>query len=282
MTRLERALPDGAAPPVIVKAMRYPLDGGGKRLRPCLTLAVAEALAERTGLSTVVARQLALPFACAVELVAHVLARARRPAGDGRRHAAPRTADDARGLRRRHGGARRRRPADGGVCADLARAVAGRDRRCARRCPRTAGSAASRRWPPRPAPSAWWAARRSIWSRPAASPAKPRALLESTALEDMHARKTGALIRAAATLGAIAVGADAAALRERHRRLRARPRPRLPDHRRRAGRRGFGGRARQDGRQGRGGRASRRIRRSSASTRRGAWRRSASRAPRPR
>jgi geranylgeranyl pyrophosphate synthase len=32
--------------------------------------------------------------------------------------------------------------------------------------------------------------------------------LESATLEDMHARKTGALIRAAAALGAIAVGAD--------------------------------------------------------------------------
>jgi geranylgeranyl pyrophosphate synthase len=36
--------------------------------------------------------------------------------------------------------------------------------------------------------------------------------LESNALEDMHARKTGALIRAAATLGAIAVGADEASI----------------------------------------------------------------------
>ena len=40
----------------------------------------------------------------------------------------------------------------------------------------------------------------------------PAAPLDSNGLEDMHARKTGALIRAAATLGAIAVGADEASI----------------------------------------------------------------------
>jgi len=66
---LTRALPDGVAPAVIVEAMRYPLAGGGKRLRPCLTLAVADALAPRGPLEPEHARHLALPFACAVELV---------------------------------------------------------------------------------------------------------------------------------------------------------------------------------------------------------------------
>ena len=69
-------------------------------------------------------------------------------------------------------------------------------------------------------------------------------------LADMHARKTGALIEAAAVAGATMAGADAATLRRR-RRLRPRDRPRLPDRRRRARRRGHVGRPRQDGRQGR-------------------------------
>ncbi len=52
----------------------------------------------------------------------------------------------------------------------------------------------------------------------------------AAALEDMHARKTGALIRASAQTGAILVGGSAAD-RGGHRRLRARAGSRLSDHR---------------------------------------------------
>src|SRR5688500_13008337 len=54
------------APPVIVEAMQYALLGGGKRLRPCLTLATAEAVAAPAGQN---ARAMALPVACAIELI---------------------------------------------------------------------------------------------------------------------------------------------------------------------------------------------------------------------
>ncbi len=63
----------------------YALLGGGKRLRPCLTLAAAEAVAARDGRPAGDARPLALPGACAVELIHSLLARPRRPAGHGRR-----------------------------------------------------------------------------------------------------------------------------------------------------------------------------------------------------
>lgn len=59
---LERCLPDDApqASPLI-EAMRYSLFGGGKRLRPALVLAAAEAVAG--------SQQAALPFACAIEMI---------------------------------------------------------------------------------------------------------------------------------------------------------------------------------------------------------------------
>src|SRR5450830_402142 len=65
---LERALPPDA-PALVTAAMRYALLGGGKRLRPCLTLAVAEAVSAPFGLDRADARALALPAACAVELI---------------------------------------------------------------------------------------------------------------------------------------------------------------------------------------------------------------------
>src|SRR3954468_14552315 len=65
---LPRALPHDA-PVVVLEAMRYALLGGGKRLRPCLTLASAEAVAPGSGVSEAAARSLALPCACAVELI---------------------------------------------------------------------------------------------------------------------------------------------------------------------------------------------------------------------
>src|SRR5688572_23012402 len=49
--------------------MRYSLLAGGKRLRPCLTLAAAEAAGAPLGLSPVAARALALPAAVAVEMI---------------------------------------------------------------------------------------------------------------------------------------------------------------------------------------------------------------------
>jgi len=69
-TALDRFVPaPGEAPAVVCDAMRYSLFAGGKRLRPMLVLASAEAVAERRGDSTADAHALALPAACALELI---------------------------------------------------------------------------------------------------------------------------------------------------------------------------------------------------------------------
>jgi geranylgeranyl diphosphate synthase, type II len=67
---LERFLPaEPACPPRVREAMRYSLLAGGKRLRPTLALAAAEAVAEANGQDAAAARALALPTACALELI---------------------------------------------------------------------------------------------------------------------------------------------------------------------------------------------------------------------
>jgi geranylgeranyl diphosphate synthase type II len=67
---LERYLPGApACPSRVSEAMRYSLFAGGKRLRPILALAAAEAVAGANGEDPDVARALALPAACALELI---------------------------------------------------------------------------------------------------------------------------------------------------------------------------------------------------------------------
>lgn len=67
---LERFLPASpACPPVVSDAMRYSLFAGGKRLRPVLALASAEAVAAQLGTSEDDAVVLALPVACALEMI---------------------------------------------------------------------------------------------------------------------------------------------------------------------------------------------------------------------
>ena len=67
---LDRYLPaPGASPAIIAEAMRYSVFAGGKRLRPTLVLAAAEAVGSCTGLSEADALDLALPCACAIELI---------------------------------------------------------------------------------------------------------------------------------------------------------------------------------------------------------------------
>jgi geranylgeranyl pyrophosphate synthase len=64
---LDRFLPKPpACPPLLSDAMRYSLLGGGKRLRPALVIAAADAIARRTGAPVL---ELALPTACAVEFI---------------------------------------------------------------------------------------------------------------------------------------------------------------------------------------------------------------------
>jgi geranylgeranyl pyrophosphate synthase len=67
---LDRYLPTPpACPAVLSEAMRYSVFAGGKRLRPILTLAAADAIARATGSARGAAIDLALPAACAVELI---------------------------------------------------------------------------------------------------------------------------------------------------------------------------------------------------------------------
>src|SRR5690349_21667887 len=67
---LARLLPGPPqCPPVLDEAIRYSLLGGGKRLRPLLTLAAAEAVADDAEAARATARELALPAACAIEMI---------------------------------------------------------------------------------------------------------------------------------------------------------------------------------------------------------------------
>lgn len=56
-------------PAVVAEAMRYSLLGGGKRLRPLLVLASAQGVAQALGASEAAARDLAMPAACALEMI---------------------------------------------------------------------------------------------------------------------------------------------------------------------------------------------------------------------
>ena len=58
-----------SVPAVLVEAMRYSLLGGGKRLRPLLVIASAEGVAQATGSSEAAARDAAMPAACAIEMI---------------------------------------------------------------------------------------------------------------------------------------------------------------------------------------------------------------------
>jgi geranylgeranyl pyrophosphate synthase len=206
---LERAVGAvGAAnlPGVLAEAMRYALLGGGKRLRPSLTLAAADSAGARRGLDASVARSLALPSAVAVEMIhCYSLVHDDLPAMD----------DDA---------LRRGRPTAHVVYGDGMAILAGDGlltdafelltrspspllppdapeppiERKLRAVAVLAGAAGSRGMVGGQAIDLAAAGR--VQDRPLA--------LDAPALEDMHRRKTGALIRAAATLGAIAVGAD--------------------------------------------------------------------------
>jgi geranylgeranyl diphosphate synthase type II len=57
------------APSRVAESMRYSVFAGGKRLRPVLALASAGAIAERVGLEDDDAEALAMPVACALELI---------------------------------------------------------------------------------------------------------------------------------------------------------------------------------------------------------------------
>jgi geranylgeranyl diphosphate synthase type II len=203
---LERALQAIAAPALADEAMRYSLLSGGKRLRPCLTLATAEAVGQPLGLSSDNARALALPAAVAVEMIhTYSLIHDDLPAMD----------DDA--LRRGratshvvHGDGLAILAGDG----LLTEAFAVLARLPSPASPSGAPQAADHRRLAAIARIASAAGAAGMVGGQAIDlaaagrvPGRHEPIANAAALEDMHARKTGALIRAAATTGAILVGA---------------------------------------------------------------------------
>ena len=188
------AAPDCPAP--IADAMRYSLLAGGKRLRPILTLAAAEAVDPDDGAA------LALPAACAIEMIhTYSLVHDDLPAMD----------DDT---------LRRGRPtahveygegmailAGDGLLTEAFRVLARwpvsddplvveRKRRVVERVAAGAGAAGM-------------VGGQALDIQPAAAGGEgPPAADARADLRELHERKTGALIRAAAAAGAIMAGAD--------------------------------------------------------------------------
>ena len=193
-------------PAVVSEAMRYSLMAGGKRLRPVLTLAVADAVATRHGTAPDHARALALPAACAIEMIhTYSLIHDDLPAMD----------DDT---------LRRGRPtlhvvagdgmailAGDGLHAEaftiLVREPVSSDAIVVARKLRVIGVIAGAAGP------AGMVGGQAIdlqSVRP--GPGQSAETLDAAALQAMHSRKTGALIRAAAVCGAVMAGADEAAI----------------------------------------------------------------------
>jgi geranylgeranyl diphosphate synthase type II len=193
---LERYLPSApACPPRVGEAMRYSLFAGGKRLRPILALAAAEPAGRAHGLDPDRARALALPAACALELIhTYSLVHDDLPAMD----------DDT---------LRRGRPTSHVVFGEGQAILAGD-------ALLTEAFALMSREPADPA----LAPRKLHAIRVVADAAGPCGMVggqaidleaagsgsafDADGLRAMHARKTGALIRAAAAAGAIMAGAS--------------------------------------------------------------------------
>jgi geranylgeranyl diphosphate synthase type II len=200
---LARALPSPHdAPDNIIEAARYSVTAGGKRLRPMLTLAAAEAVADRLDLPTADALALALPAACALEMIhTYSLVHDDLPAMDDdtlRRGRPTAHVVFGEGMAILAGDALlteafvllAREPAD---ARSLRAEVL--TRRKLRAIERIAGAAGA-------VGMVGGQALDLQAAQPGAAP------LDAEALRRMHARKTGALIRAAACAGAIMAGAD--------------------------------------------------------------------------
>ena len=202
---LRRYLPAApACPPRVAEAMHYSLFAGGKRLRPVLALAAAEAVAGARGEPAGGARALAMPAACALELIhTYSLVHDDLPAMD----------NDTM---------RRGRPTNHVVFGEGFAILAGdalltEAFALMSREPRAAGL-----------PGRGLAERQLRAINVVAEAAGPCGMVggqaidldaagagssfDAEGLRAMHARKTGALIRAAASAGAIMAGADAAQL----------------------------------------------------------------------
>lgn len=194
-------------PAVVAEAMRYSLMAGGKRLRPMLVLASAEGAAQAAGSSEAAARDAALPAACAIEMIhTYSLIHDDLPAMD----------DD---------NLRRGRPtlhvvhgeglailAGDGLHAEafglLAREPQGHHPTLTARKLRVLAIVAEAAGP---AGMVGGQAVDLEAVRPGPTSAKDsarQAPLDAEGLKAMHARKTGALIRASVLSGAVMAGAD--------------------------------------------------------------------------
>ena len=191
---LERFLPKPPACPAIVsEAMRYSLFAGGKRLRPVLTLAAADAVAKRQ------AWDVALPAACGIEMIhTYSLIHDDLPSmdNDSLRRGRPT-------LHVVHGDGMAILAGDGLQAAAftlLAREPAVDDAVVAARKLRVAGIIGEAAGP------IGMVGGQAIDLQAVGRNRQATGILDESALRDMHARKTGALIRAAAVSGAIMAG----------------------------------------------------------------------------
>jgi len=190
---LDRWLSPGTGRPVsLVRAMRYAVLGGGKRLRPVLTLAAAEAVGGAR------ARMRALPAGCAIEMIhAYSLAHDDLPAMDD---------DEVRrgkpSLHAKFGEATAILTGDAlltdafAVAARTGRGIEpARTVRILSEIARAAGSAGM------------------VAGQVRDLESEGRARPGRRVVETIHRQKTGALLRASVRVGAISVGAEAAELR---------------------------------------------------------------------
>jgi geranylgeranyl pyrophosphate synthase len=203
---LERRLPGPpACPAVIAEAMRYSVQAGGKRLRPLLVLAAAEAAGAMAHppLAADDACARAVPAACAIEFIhTYSLVHDDLPAMDNDvlRRGIPT-------LHVVHGEGMAILGGDGLLTeafAVLARAFDGANPDACARTVRVIARVAEA------AGAAGMVGGQAIDLHLAGQGRKgvaPALVPDLAILRDMHARKTGALIRAATTCGAIAVGA---------------------------------------------------------------------------
>src|SRR5687768_10850281 len=183
--------------------MRYSVFAGGKRLRPMLVLAAADAVARRHGSSSESAIRLALPAACAIELIhTYSLVHDDLPAMDNdtlRRGRPTAHVVYGEGPAILSGDALltdafallAREPEANGVDGLTSAELAGRKLAAIQAIAEAAGSAGM----------VGGQALDIQAAEPGAAP------LDETGLREMHARKTGALLRASAVAGAIMAGA---------------------------------------------------------------------------
>jgi geranylgeranyl diphosphate synthase type II len=170
-----------ATPAIVADAMRYSLLGGGKRLRPMLTLAAADAVA---GDRADDLRHLALPAACAIEMIhTYSLIHDDLPAMDGLAILA------GDGLHAEAFSLLAREPDTGD--AD----INARKLHVIRLIADAAG------------PRGMVGGQAIDLEAVRPGPGRKAATLSATDVEAMHERKTGALIRASAVAGAVMAGA---------------------------------------------------------------------------